>query len=65
MGRHKNTEHFKISDDKKVRVVLEFDVAKVAGDKLIMKIAADYLNYYTASGIHKSYGYGIDVQHKV
>jgi len=65
MGYHKNTEHFKINGDKKVRVVLEFDVGGAANDKLIMKVAQDYLAYYTASGIHKSFAYGIDVKHNV
>jgi hypothetical protein len=62
MAKHKNPERFKITGDKKVRVVIEFDAGPMSDDKLIMKIAADYLNYYTASGIHKSYGYGIEVQ---
>lgn len=65
MAKHKNPEHFKITGDKKVRVVLEFDITKSGDDGLAMKVAQDYLAYYNASGIHKAFAYGIDVQHNV
>ena len=62
MAKYKNPEKFKIAGDGKVRVIVEFDAGNAANDKLLMKIAQDYLAYYNASGIHKAFGYSIEVQ---
>lgn len=65
MGKHVNPEHFKIAGDKKVRVVVEFDLADGGGDTLALKNAMDYITYFlnTNPRQHKSWGHKIEVQH--
>lgn len=66
-SRHENKEVFTVSGQKRVRVVIEFDLDPKGGDTLAMKNAMDYMTYYlnTNPRQHKAWGYGIEVQYDV
>jgi hypothetical protein len=65
MALHKNPEHFNITGDKKVRVVVEFAIEEGGGDTLALKNAMDYITYFlnTNPRQHKAWGYSIGVEH--
>jgi hypothetical protein len=65
MAKHANPEHFKITGDKRVRVVVEFAIEEGGGDTVALKNAMDYMTYFlnTNPRQHKSWGYSIEVQH--
>lgn len=65
MALHKNGECFKITGDKKVRVVVEFSMEEGGGDTLALKNAIDYITYFlnTNPRQHKAWGYSIGVEH--
>ena len=67
MAKYKNTEHFNISGDKTVEVVLRFDVGKNCNDETILADAEDYLRYFRTTAEygeqnHKAWGRSIEVR---
>lgn len=62
MAKYQNSDHFKITGDRRVRVTIEFAVNDKAGENVIMANAADYLSHLKNTGTHKSWGYFVEVK---
>lgn len=65
MAKHVNDAHFNITNDKRVRVIVDFAIEDGGGDVLALKNAMDYIKYFlnTNPRQHKSWGYSIEVEH--
>ena len=62
MSVYRNPEHFNIGGDDIVEVTVRFDVSRKAGDPVVMRNAADYLNFVANNEVHKSWGRDITIK---
>lgn len=62
MSEYKNPEHFNIGGDDIVEVTVRFDVSRKANDPVVMRNAADYLEFVANNGVHKSWGRSITIK---
>lgn len=69
--KYKNEEHFNVSGDHTVEVVVRFDINEAAKNTTIVAAADDYLSYFLrglydgSTDHHKTWGRSIEIRRGV